>query len=68
MFNRALQIKMIKDEKTNTPPPQQSPDFDRKVTFVTKQIRDLAADGAKCVVLYIVLDTVRKVAVEMAKK
>lgn len=66
--NRALQVKMVKNDKEETPR------FDRMETFLDNAatmsvfVSDVLKTVGKTVLVYVAADTIRQVMVEHAKK
>lgn len=66
MFNREMRVKMVKSKKEET---SATPESNiAKYVYITETARKLLKDSAKVIALYITLDTVRQVAVEIAKR
>ena len=69
MFNRTLQVDVVK-KGTNVPATVESNDidFESKITIVVDAVERGIMNIGLLVGAYVVLDTVRKVAIESAKK
>lgn len=64
--NRTLQVDVVK--KTNKEEvPEEGLGFEEKLDIVEKKTKKLFLAGGAFVLAYVLLDTVRQVAVEMAK-
>jgi hypothetical protein len=70
MFNRTLQVKMVKTDKEDCGPPEQSNNttFDGKAAVVCRYTERVVEKIASAVVTYLVVDTIRQVVIERAKK
>ncbi len=68
MFNRVLQVKMVKKDKTETPTSVQSDEFEGKAAIIGQHLKDIVEYIGVAVVCYVALDTIRQVAVANAKK
>jgi hypothetical protein len=69
--NRAIQVKMVKNDKEDAPKPTTSDQF--RVNAATMRIASLHIKNTiltigKVVVVYVAADTIRQVMVEQAKK
>ncbi|HSX24546.1 MAG TPA: hypothetical protein VLG69_01110 [Candidatus Andersenbacteria bacterium] len=67
MRNRAIKVSLVKDEK-NTLEPAPNDAFVTKLHAAAAVTKSLGKDAAVLMCTYIVLDTVRKVAVAKASK
>jgi hypothetical protein len=68
MFNRKLQMEIVKKTKTQpTEIADQGPQFEEKVTIVTRSVEKGIKKIAIAVCAYVLLDTFRKVMVESSK-
>jgi hypothetical protein len=68
MFNRRLQVDLVKSTKTQPAESDpQGPQFEEKVTIVTRSIEKGIKKVAIAVCAYVLLDTFRKVVVESSK-
>lgn len=67
IFNRKLEVKMVKVKKVE---PQQeaanTDHFEKKVKIISDSIKKMGVNAAACGAGYIILDTLRKVAVAKA--
>ena len=69
MFKRTLQVRLIKTKKEESLPTLQEKDgFDTKIKSLIKAFEPVFKKAAKAMVLYIVLDTARQVAVTKAQQ
>lgn len=68
MFNRALQVKMVKNEKQELTPEDKQVAFATVVGVISDSIENLTKKVIGGVVLYITLDTVRQVMVARATR
>ncbi len=69
MLNRALQVKMVKNEKNSTPQPDQTDEqFEGKVAIIGAHLLTAIEKIGKAAVVYVLVDTVRQVAVARASK
>jgi len=68
MFNRALQVKMVKSSKNETPPVPSEDKFVARTTIVAYAAKQVAQEIGSAVVAYVVLDTIRQVLVARASK
>jgi hypothetical protein len=68
MFNRALQVKMVKSSKNEAPPTPTEDKFVSRATFVAYASKSVIQEIGSAVVAYIVLDTIRQVLVAKASK
>lgn len=66
---RSLQVKMVKDEK-NTENASQAlePSFQQKVVIIGTQVGTVVEQAGKALLMYVLVDTLRQVAIERAKK
>lgn len=64
MFNRTLQMKLTKDDKVKTPSPTQTENIYDYELVINNTIRNVG----KGVAAYVILDTFRRVATELATK
>ena len=64
---RHLQVRLVKDEKT-TPTITPEMNYADKLVLTNAAAKNFLREGAKLVCGVIVLDTLRKVAIEYAKK
>jgi len=67
MRNRAIKVSLVKDEK-NTLEPAPKEDINLMLQSVAVIAKSLGRDAAIAVLSYVVLDTVRQVAVAKASK
>ena len=68
MFNRALQVKMVKNEKKELTPEDKQEAFATVVGVISESVENLTKKVIGGVVLYITLDTVRQVMVARANR
>lgn len=68
MFNRALQVKMVKNEKQELTPEDKQVAFATVVGVISDSVENLTKKVIGGVVLYITLDTVRQVMVARATR
>jgi len=68
MFNRALQVKMVKNEKQELTPEDKQVAFATVVGVISDNVENLTKKVIGGVVLYITLDTVRQVMVARATR
>lgn len=62
MFNRALQVKMIKDKKMHEMHTSDT-NFVERAVYAQEIMKDIVKEGMKLVATYILLDTLRRVVV-----
>ena len=70
-INRQLEMKLIKSPKNPPPPPQPQKDyknFNDKLWDTELVVKDVIREVGKGVAIYIVLDTIRQVAITLAEK
>jgi len=69
MFNRAIQVKMVKTDKKAAPAVAKSDqDFEQKAVIATALAERVVKKAALGVAGYVVLDTFRRVLVTLAEK
>jgi hypothetical protein len=68
MFNRALKVSVIKDEKKTTPTASPDHFYLDNVVYATESVKTLVRAIGGFVITYVALDTVRQVAIAYAKK
>lgn len=68
MFNRTIELKVIKPKKTQQPEQPVEDGYLEKVVYTTQSAKSLLDDAVKIVGAYILFDTFRKVMIELAKK
>ncbi len=70
MRNRVLQVKMVKNENKNEPPKADQNDkhFEGKAAIIGAHLLSAVEKIGKGVVIYVLVDTFRQVAVAKAKK
>jgi hypothetical protein len=68
MFNRSLKVSMEKNKKKQEPEPQPVMDFDTKLEHSKKAAKEVVVLSGGAVVIYVLLDTFRKVMVIKAGK
>lgn len=69
MFNRAIQVKMVKNEKEEaTASDQNDHHFEGKTAIIGEHLRHTIGTVGKLILIYIAADTVRQVAIEKAKR
>lgn len=68
MRNRAIQVKMVKTQDQDESNPVIDPPFETKVIVISDCVKDAVAFAAKMALAYVVIDTVRQVAIEKAKQ
>ena len=66
--NRELRIKMVNPINDPTPVAEPEADFEEKVAHAANAVNNLIWSAAGAVVIYVAVDTVRRVFVELAKK
>ena len=70
-INRQLEVKLLKSPKnqqTPTQPQKEEKTFDEKLWSTELIVKDILREVGKGVAAYIVLDTIRQVAITLAKK
>jgi hypothetical protein len=69
MFNkRTLEVKVVKDKRKNQAEVLEEEDFADKFIIVNAAANNFVNECAKLVASYMVLDTIRKVAIALASK
>jgi len=68
MFNRKIEMKMVKNNKHETAQPSQDNVVPVKFVYANAAANNLLYDIGKAVVVYMLLDTFRQVMVERAKR
>lgn len=70
MFNRVLQVRMVRNNRRNAEPTvdQTGPDFESKTQIVVDAVVKVAVMVGIGIACFVVLDTGRQVAVERAHK
>ena len=69
MFNRTLEVKMIKTKKNHAVnPTQPEPQFEAKAATCAQHLDKVLEKAGSAMVTYIVLDTIRKVLVARASR
>lgn len=68
MLNRALKVSVIKNDKQVVDSEFANGEFYRRVTYVTDEVKSITKRFGIGIAGYVILDTVRKVLVEIAKK
>lgn len=68
MFNRSLQVKMVKNEKTPVESYQAEARFEDKFAVISKTFEKAMKSIGKAVICYVVVDTARQVVIANATK
>ncbi len=70
MLNRALQVKMVKNEKKNSAPQTDQTDshFEGKAAIIGAHLLTAVEKIGKTVVVFVLVDTIRQVAIAKAQK
>jgi hypothetical protein len=69
MLNRTLQVKLLKTSKEDlAQPTQTSTTYEAKVAVIGNLFERIAAKVGSAVIVYVVVDTVRKVLIAKASK
>lgn len=68
MFNRALQVKMVKTEKETTTQPNPEDVLEKKLAVISRSFENMALKVGKAVIAYVVADTVRQILVAKATR
>lgn len=69
MFNRAIQVKMVKNEKEEAIASDHTDHhFEGKTAIIGEHLRHMIGTVGKLILLYIAADTIRQVSIEKAKK
>lgn len=69
MFNRAFQVKIVKDKKVkDIAADPTAPTFQEKTVIIGQTLECVIEKAGKALLAYVLVDTLRRVAVETAKK
>lgn len=70
MFNRILQVKIVKAEKVDPIKIEEgeAATFEGKMTIIGRQVERIFERAGSVVITYVLMDTIRQVMVERAKK
>jgi hypothetical protein len=68
MFNREIQVKVVKNDKKTDQEPTQEDIVPATLMYVSASVNNLFKELGKGVFVYLILDTFRQIMVEKAKK